>query len=384
MSKGYFAKACLVLSLFLLIFGSNTVLAAPKPYGTEITEQFFVEKFFNGRALSPVEGIWTMHSQGIEADIAIIPNNTEKYKDYDYVGIIIKTNSQYWHKGEIRLLLQRTASPNYFKASWLIVGPFWQDTKYASSLILRSVNDFETSLVGEYDNIVRISGVKLYPSVASAPVQQVGATGTGFFITPTVVITNAHVVNGCSKITIVYQNDIIRRARVLAMDKDNDVAVLIIDEAIAQIRPLFVANSNSVLVGERAYTLGYPVPDGQGYNAKFTDGLVNSLTGIGDQPRWFQISTPIQPGNSGGPLLDSKGRVIGITSASASIASFYRITGTLPQNVNFAVKSNYILSVMIGLSEGTNLSKNEPTNVLEPTEIAKIASQAVVLIKAEQ
>ncbi len=374
-----------ILLLLFIASGPGNASAAPRPFGSDVTDQFFIDKYFKGKVLSPVEGIWSISSQGTEADLAIIRNDTDKFPEAEYVGIVISTNSHYWGKGDIRLLLKKTANPEYFKATWLIAsGLFGSDEKYASKLIMGSSTAFLSSLPGEYNWIVRTAGIKLYPTgeTAKSPPPH-GGSGTGFFITPRVVITNAHVVEGCAKITVAYQGRV-RPASVSALDRDNDVAVLSVEEMDADVRPLFVAKSNAVAVGEKAYAYGYPVPDIQGFNAKFTEGIVSSLTGFGDHPRWFQISTPIQPGNSGGPLLDSKGRVIGITSASAIVAEFYKMTGgRLPQNVNLAVKSNYILNLMIGHPEGASLVTNEPAQTLEPSQVAAVAAKAVVFIKAE-
>lgn len=374
-----------ILLLLFVVSGPGNASAAPRPFGSDVTDQYFIDKYFKGKVLSPVEGIWTASAQGIEVDLAIIRNDTDKFPEAEYVGIVINTNSRYWSKGELRLLLNKTANPEYFRATWLVVGGglFWGEEKYASKLILTSGTTFSTSLPGEYNWIVRTTGFRLYPSGEAAKSPPHGGSGTGFFIAPRVVITNAHVVEGRTKITVAYQGKV-RTASISALDKENDVAVLSVEEMDADVRPLFVAKSNAVPVGEKAYAYGYPVPDIQGFNAKFTEGIVSSLTGFGDHPRWFQISTPIQPGNSGGPLLDSKGRVIGITSASAIVAEFYRMTGgRLPQNVNLAVKSNYILNLMIGHPEGANLVTGEPAQTLEPSQVAAVAAKAVVFIQAE-
>lgn len=276
-------RTILIFLILLFIIFPTAALAAPRPFGSDINSQTFIDQHYKDRALNPVEGIWTVNAQGIEADIAIIRNTTGKYTEYEYVGIILQTNSHYWKKGEIRLLLRGTPNPSYYKATWLIVGLFWQDTKYASSLVLSSGTTFESTLVGEYNTTIRTTAVRLYPSTAT-PSRPSIAYGTGFFITPNAIVTNAHVVNEFTKITAIFQGKITRPATLLAIDKDNDVAILSVDTIGGEVSPLFVANSNSVVVGEKAYTLGYPVPEAQGYNGKFTDGMINSITGFGDHP----------------------------------------------------------------------------------------------------
>tara|TARA_R110002111_G_scaffold252777_1_gene317800 strand:- start:113 stop:511 length:399 start_codon:yes stop_codon:yes gene_type:complete len=94
-------------------------------------------------------------------------------------------------------------------------------------------------------------------------------------------------------------------------------------------------------VGEQLFTVGYPVSALLGHDAKFTDGALSSKSGIEGEASVLQITVPIQPGNSGGPVVTSKGRVIGIVASTAAIESFLEITGTLPQNVNWAIKAEY-------------------------------------------
>jgi S1-C subfamily serine protease len=89
------------------------------------------------------------------------------------------------------------------------------------------------------------------------------------------------------------------------------------------------------------FTIGYPEPEVQGVEPKLTRGEINSLAGLRDDPRKFQISTPIQPGNSGGPIVDELGNVLGIVESSLDAGKTFVATGGLPQNVNFAVKISY-------------------------------------------
>ena len=81
-----------------------------------------------------------------------------------------------------------------------------------------------------------------------------------------------------------------------------------------------------------------------------TDGIINSLSGIRDDPRVFQISVPVQSGNSGGPLVAQEGNVVGIVVSKLSAVALLKETGGLPQNVNYAVKSNYLLEVLANIS----------------------------------
>jgi len=91
-------------------------------------------------------------------------------------------------------------------------------------------------------------------------------------------------------------------------------------------------------VGDPVFTLGYPNVIIQGTEPKYTEGTISSLTGVGNNPRWFQISLPVQPGNSGGPLVDEHGQVVGIVNARLDDFKALATSGVLPQNVNYAIK----------------------------------------------
>ena len=95
-------------------------------------------------------------------------------------------------------------------------------------------------------------------------------------------------------------------------------------------------------MGERVFTIGYPVSRILGKNPKYAEGAISSTTGIGDNPKMFQITVPIQPGDSGGPLFNDKGEVIGITTASLDALKVFNIIETIPQNFNFALNPNIL------------------------------------------
>jgi hypothetical protein len=136
-------------------------------------------------------------------------------------------------------------------------------------------------------------------------------SGTGFFITEDgYLLTNFHVIDGAKRIVVSFGKRNLP-GRVLKTDKNHDVALLKVDGVF---HPLSVADSREIELGASVFTLGFPDPEVQGYEPKLTTGTVNSLSGIRDDRRYFQISVPVQPGNSGGPLLDQSGAVVGMVS----------------------------------------------------------------------
>jgi S1-C subfamily serine protease len=135
---------------------------------------------------------------------------------------------------------------------------------------------------------------------------------------------------------------ILTKPKILLSDENNDVAILkIVDEKFKKFSSIPYSIAENAQIGARVFTIGYPLGDIMGSNYKVTDGIISSNTGIADDVRYYQISVPLQPGNSGGPLFDKDGNVIGITSSRLNSEA----VGTQVQNVNYAIKSSYLLTL---------------------------------------
>jgi S1-C subfamily serine protease len=109
---------------------------------------------------------------------------------------------------------------------------------------------------------------------------------------------------------------------------------------------LSFADTGAVSLGDWVFTVGFPVQDLLGNEVKFSEGSVSSTSGPTGEFSLLQISVPIQPGNSGGPVVNDKGEVVGIVTASAHVLAFAEAAGTLPQAVNWAVKAEYALPLV--------------------------------------
>jgi S1-C subfamily serine protease len=109
-------------------------------------------------------------------------------------------------------------------------------------------------------------------------------------------------------------------------------------------------------------------------------GEIASLSGAQDGARYFQISVPVQPGNSGGALVDERGNVVGVVSARLSDAAALRASGTLPRNVNYAVKSSYLLSFLESVPEVAAKLKEPESKERKFEDVVKSAEQAAVLV----
>jgi S1-C subfamily serine protease len=211
--------------------------------------------------------------------------------------------------------------------------------------------------------------------------------GSGFFISKNgYIATNYHVIKGAKKIEIeINQNNIKYNldANVIVYDEENDVAILKlinINNISFDIIP-YALNKNTLDIGSSVFSLGFPLAlTILGTEIKFTDGKISSKSGFMGDENEYQITVPIQPGNSGGPLFDLKGNLIGITSSS--INREFDIT----ENVNYAVKSIYLSNLIkyLPIDSTEILLNNEKTKVeIELTELIKILSEFVVLIKVK-
>src|SRR5204863_9384509 len=122
-----------------------------------------------------------------------------------------------------------------------------------------------------------------------------------------------------------------------------------------------VAASRAVKLGATVATVGFPNVGLQGFAPKLAKGEIASLSGAGDDARYFQISVPVQPGNSGGALVDERGNVVGVVSAKLDARTAFAVSGSLPENVNYAVKSSFLLGFLESVLEVSSKLKEPST-----------------------
>ncbi len=198
--------------------------------------------------------------------------------------------------------------------------------------------------------------------------------GTGFFVTINgFLLTACHVVAKSGTIKVSAKGKVVE-AKVVQSDIANDVALLKVDGLFCA---LGVVSSRGVKLGADIFTLGFPNVDIQGISPKFTKGTISAISGIQDDPRAFQVSVPIQPGNSGGPLLDASGNVIGVVVSQLDAVKTALLTGSLPQGVNYAVKSAYVQPLLDAIPETSAIP---PASKARPFDEAVKAAEAAVCI----
>ncbi|WP_158598483.1 trypsin-like peptidase domain-containing protein [Notoacmeibacter ruber] len=162
-------------------------------------------------------------------------------------------------------------------------------------------------------------------------------SGTGFVVdTNGSILTNAHVVAGCGRVEVTGLGE----AQVMLEDDSLDLALLKVNGA----RELKAAtlSSDEPMLGEDVFAFGYPLPQALGSELGFSRGSVSSMVGLRSEPTQFRMTASVQPGNSGGPLVDEEGRVIGMVTAKLDAMAVANATGDIPQSMNFAIRSSVL------------------------------------------
>jgi S1-C subfamily serine protease len=225
----------------------------------------------------------------------------------------------------------------------------------------------------------------MYPPVSgdvSIDKVKVKSSGSGFFLTKEGIIgTNAHVIEGAESIKISISNEIGNfeyEGKVLLKDKQNDVALIKIDDdkfkGLSELPYCLVETAD---IGEDVFTIGYPLNSIMGTNYKVTNGIVSAKSGISDDVRYYQISVPLQPGNSGGALFNNDGNVIGITTSKLND----KAVGTDVENVNYAIKISYLKNLYNMMPDSKELKVVSVNENKELQEQVKVLKNYVCLIK---
>jgi serine protease Do len=204
-----------------------------------------------------------------------------------------------------------------------------------------------------------------------------GSSGTGFFITQDeFLVTAAHLVNRATQIRLVTRTGLLT-ARLVKLDAANDLALL---KAEGQFSSLPIISSLGVKLGKTLATVGFPNVELQGFSPKLAKGEIASLAGTEDDVRYFQISAPVQPGNSGGAFVDERGNVIGVVAAKLDAATALARSGALPENVNYAIKSSLLLSFLESIPQVFDRLKVVQTNDQQFEVVVDSAESATVMI----
>jgi S1-C subfamily serine protease len=216
------------------------------------------------------------------------------------------------------------------------------------------------------------------PSVAVAPppppTPSKASSGTAFRIASGQFVTSHHVINGCNWLTV----DGKLGGRLLASDQTRDLALVSISNDSG---PIASIRTTRIQLNESITAAGFPL-EGAFSGIAITNGTISRLSGLRGDTGEVQISAPVQPGNSGGPLLDTAGTVIGVVSSKLNALKMAGVSGDIPQNVNFAINGSSLRSFL----DAKNVNYKEAGNEQELTgvQIAVRASAFTVLIECQR
>ncbi len=135
--------------------------------------------------------------------------------------------------------------------------------------------------------------------------------------------------------------------------------------------------------GAEVFTLGYPQIGIQGQEQKATFGRINALSGFQGDFRFIQVDVPVQPGNSGGPLIDSSGQVVGVITSTLNVLATLKISGSLPQNVNYAIKADYAAPLIDLVPQENRVIGHGREAQVGMSDLVRGAESSVVLVVAK-
>ena len=224
------------------------------------------------------------------------------------------------------------------------------------------------------------------PEVAPAPVTAPAPvrirSGTGFVVARDRVLTNRHVVEECGRLQLrTTDGRTLTAALPTWMDPKRDLALLTVP---GDPGPALPFRQNAALRrGEAVVTYGFPLSGMLSSGPALTTGEVNALSGVEDNATLFQISAPVQPGNSGGPLLDRHGHVVGVVVSKLNAQRVAQTTGDIPQNVNFAIKGAEVQSFLREVGTPPRLAESRGAD-RSAAEVGEAVHRSTVLIQCER
>ena len=258
----------------------------------------------------------------------------------------------------------------------------------AHSLTIMSENNYVLAHLNMKDSEAAIRAivtcVREHPPKSSAPEARTPRTtpatsssGTAFFIAPNLLVTNNHVVKVCKNdIQVRYPDRRWFTATISGQDETNDLALLRTDMENLSVASFRLRSR----VGESVAVFGFPYAGLLSSRGNFTMGIVAALSGMNDDSRFMQISAQVQPGNSGGPLLDMSGSVIGVVASQLNAIKMMQVGDNIPQDVNFAIQAAVVVNFLSAKGESPKSDSSADHRDLPPADVADLAQKFTVQI----
>lgn len=203
-------------------------------------------------------------------------------------------------------------------------------------------------------------------------------SGTGFVVSANGhIVTNHHVIDGCSDLKGNLTGEAVMVLRVVSSDANNDLALLQAPST-ATFKEFSRIRDRSIRSGDSVVAIGFPFHGLLTSDFTVTTGIVSSLSGMRNDSRFLQISAPVQPGNSGGPLFDTTGQIVGVVTGKLDGLRVAVATGSIPENINFAIKTGALRDFLD--NSVVPYQTAEPKGELKTTDIAGNARAYTMLI----
>lgn len=328
-----------------------------------------MKAFWKKNGLRPIEGFYNqISSEGSRYKLGLFCGEGEGQCELVYFDGA--ENFKDWKNGDLKAILYPTSSPSRYRADWYMINKNLSEDNYIeftqSGMLLRSEDGSET----EY--------VKIFPTATDEEffASASKSSGSGFAVSNNgIIATNAHVVEGAKKVFITggILNGQKYECEVLLVDSKNDLALLKIKQDAHSWNLPYIMGGSISRVGTSVYTLGYPLIETMGTEIKLTDGIISSKTGFQGDFSMYQTSIAVQPGNSGGPLFDNNGVVVGVVSAKHGNA----------ENASYAVKVNYLLGLLHSLDDSPSLPEKNLLLGKSLADQVESANDYVFVVEAE-
>ena len=337
----------------------------------DLKSESSIREYFDENGYEGIEGIWEASSSP-SYKLVILKD------DYKYNATILESLPP-WFPGEKKAVFEAAAVSTIMTVKWTM-GNKKDVIKSPAQIINNALIEFNL-------RESKTSLYKVYPKIGSQgkvknKTGEWAGNGSGVIISKSgYIITNHHVIEDADDIEVEFiLNDEVKKfnVEIIQVDKTNDLAILkIFDmnfDGVGELPYNFKTRSSDV--GTKVYAFGYPMALSiMGKEIKVTDGMISSKTGFDGNITTYQITAPIQGGNSGGPLFDEKGNLIGINSSG--------IRKDIASNVAYSIKTSYVLNLIDILPKSIELPSNTKLESLPLTEQIKEISKYVVLIKVK-
>lgn len=328
-----------------------------------------LKSHFNKNGADAIEGIYenTNHTNTLAKYKMGVVKKGEGYHLIYFSGAF---NSDDWQTGEIKAKLVPTATSTIYKAEWTMANKDINKDAYVTF----NLGSMNVKFPNQDPNLY----IKLFPVANEDKTNTRISSGTGFAISSNgYIVTCNHVVEGANKILVrgITNNfEKAYKAKVVLTDKNNDLAIIQIDDStfksISNIP--FVIADKTIDVGSSVFALGYPLRSSMGDEIKLTNGIISSKSGFQGDITTYQISVPVQPGNSGGPLFDNNGDLVGIINAKNILA----------ENASYAIKTSYLKNLLESLSSNPKLTTINTLSTKSLSEKVKVLKNFTFIIES--